>query len=75
MCSHYKFVYEAPNCMTLNQIALNLLCITKLPCESSGFLCYYTALSDNNILMFWDSLLVPPSRVKKSKEQRTTVVH
>ena len=52
-----------------------LACIAKSSCEISAFLRYYAALNCSSVLTFWDNLLVSPSRVKKSEEQRTTEVH
>jgi hypothetical protein len=42
----------------------------KLISENCAVLGYYTVSSDNPLTMFWDSVLVPSARVKKSKKKR-----
>jgi len=45
-------------------------CITI--CEICTLLRYYIAQISNFTPMFWDDLLIPTSRVKKSKKENTT---
>ena len=70
----YKFAYKALNWIVPNQTALiwtmrgqTQTCIAKLSSEICALLSYHTPQSSNSLLMFWDNLSVPSSRVKKSK--------
>ena len=67
-----KFVYEAPNQISLNwtMCSQTKACITK-SCEICTFLRYYAVQSDNSALTFQDNLTVPVSRVKKCKTENT----
>jgi hypothetical protein len=78
MWGHLKFTYEAPNHTAPNWMAQNQItwrqskaCILKSLCKTCALLRCYAAESDNSILMFWDDLSYPPSRVKKSKRMKT----
>jgi len=59
-----KSVYEVLNLTMLSQIKSF---IAKLSFAISAFQRYYGALNGNSLLKFWDSLLVPCSRFRKSK--------
>jgi hypothetical protein len=50
-----------------------MVCITKLSCEISAVLRYYTALSGNSLVTFWDNLCVLSTSVKKSKRMETEI--
>jgi hypothetical protein len=65
-----KFMYEAPNQISLNwsMWSQTKACITK-SCEICTFLRYYAAQSGHSALRFEDNLLVPTSRVKKCKTE------
>ena len=73
MRGRLKFAHRAPNQIALNRTLLNQTeaCITKSSYEISALLRNYTALSGNPLRMFWDKLLVPFLRVKKSKGEKT----
>jgi hypothetical protein len=65
---HLKFTYEV---LSQTRLSQTKACITKSSCEISTFLRYYTVLSGNSLPTFWDNLLVPCLRVKKSKRENT----
>jgi len=64
-----KSVYEVLNLTMLSQIKAF---IVKPSFVISAFLRYYRALNGNSLLNFWDILLVPCSRVRKSKRENGT---
>ena len=73
MWDHLKFTYEA-----MNQIAMNWTMrsqtkayIAKSSCEICTLLRYHAEKSGSSIPTFWDKLLVPSPRVKKSKRENT----
>jgi len=74
MYGHLKLEYEVPNRTAPNRIALTQTwsqtksCITK-SCEICALLIYYSAQIGNSTPTLRDNLLVPYSRVKKSKER------
>ena len=77
---HLKFAYKAPNHTVPNWIARNwtmlsqtMVCIAKLSCDISAPLRYYAVLSCDSLPTFRDYLLVPSSRVTKSKREREKV--
>jgi len=67
----FKLAYEAPNQVALKQTVRKqtMACITELSHEFCALPRYCAEKSDNSLPTFWDNLMVPPSRVKKS--QRT----
>ena len=66
-----KFAYEATNQILLIHAmqSQTKACIAKLSYEVSALLVYYAALSGNSLPTFWDNILIPSSRVKKSKKR------
>jgi hypothetical protein len=69
-----KFAYEAPNQVALKQTTRSqtTACITELSCEFYALLRYCAEKSDNSLPTFWDNLMVPSSRVKKSQTENRT---
>jgi len=74
MWGHLKSTYEVLNWTAPNGIALNWTmlaqikaCIAKPSCEICALVRYFAALSGSSILTFGHNLLVPSSRIKKSK--------
>jgi hypothetical protein len=63
----------APNRITLNQTTWNQtkVCIIKSN-EICALLGYYTAENGNPLLLFWDHLSAPSSKIKKSKSENRT---
>jgi len=47
-------------------------CIDKWSCETFALLRYYAEMSGNSLPTHRDNLLVPSSRVKKSKQRKTS---
>jgi hypothetical protein len=71
-----KFVYEALNRTTTKWIALKWTMwsqtkafIAKASCDMCALLAYYTVWSDHSLPTFWDNMLVPSSRTKKSERE------
>jgi len=64
--------WTAPNGIALNWTMLGQIkaCIAKPSCEICAVVRYFAALSGNSILTFEHNLLVPSSRIKKSKRER-----
>jgi hypothetical protein len=74
MCG-LKFMYEASNQTAANPITLKQIMrsqtkahIAKLSCEIRAIVGYYTVQSGKSFQMF-SNLLIPASRVKKSKRE------
>jgi hypothetical protein len=71
---------DAANCTAPNWIDLNqtmqsqtMTYITKSSYEISALLRYYAVLSSNSLPMFANNLLVPSSKVKKSKMREKSI--
>jgi len=80
MWGHLKFAYEItvlhrpnPDCSDPDHQSQTMVCITKLSCEISALLRYYTALSGNSLVMCRDNLCIPSTSVKKSKRMETEI--
>jgi hypothetical protein len=80
MWGHLKFAYESsvlhrPNLdrSDPDHRSQTMVSITKLSCEISAVLRFYTALSGNSLVTFWDNLCVPSTSVMKSKRMETEI--